>query len=119
MCKRCGGAFGDPFNDISITAGVLTVDHFGGSNWKWSFNHKFRYQNDDFYLIGKTSNSYFGGHDCDKLNDFASTNFEDINYITGDRTRKKISDDCKLLLDKKDKIKTTPLKNMSACVIEN
>ena len=49
-----GGMMGDPFEGINITNGILEINHFGGSRWKWSYTHKYRYQKGDFYLIGAT-----------------------------------------------------------------
>ncbi|MFM2229168.1 MAG: hypothetical protein RL607_426 [Bacteroidota bacterium] len=52
-----GGMMGDPFGAIEIKNGVLWVSQNGGSSWKWGFTDKYRYQEDDFYLIGYKSNS--------------------------------------------------------------
>lgn len=122
MCKDCGGAMGDPFVGVSIEKNTLTVYHYGGTAWRWSVDTKFRYQNDDFYLIGKTKNSFWIMADCDENAnaDDAAKDYEDVNYITGDRIRKKTSEQCKVLLDKKDKIKTKPLIKMAnSKVIDN
>ena len=58
MCKDCGGVFGDPFNDITIQKEVLVISHYGGSSDRWSFTDRFRFQNNNWYLIGKTQYSY-------------------------------------------------------------
>lgn len=109
LCKGCGGVFGDPFNGIDINKNVLTVNHYGGSAWRWSYISKYRYQNNDFYLIGKTDYSYWDVKNCDKYGEFAGTSFEETNFVTGDHVLKKISENCKLLADKKDKVKIRPL----------
>lgn len=119
MCKQCGGVFGDPFSDVVIHKGILVVDHYGGSNWRWTYSTKFRYQEGSFCLAGQTRNSFFNVGDCDKLGDAPGTDFEDINFVTGDRERKKISQECKLLLHKKDKIKVKPLVKLADYKIEN
>jgi hypothetical protein len=118
MCKQCGGAFGDPFAGIEISKGVLIVYHYGGTSWKWAYTHRFRYQEGDFYLIGKTANSFWSVEECEALGDFAGTNLEDINYLTGQFEIKKISEDCKLLQHKKGKMKISPLKKLSKVSIE-
>lgn len=41
MCQDCGGIFGDPYAGITFSADTLTLDHYGGSNWRWSVTHKF------------------------------------------------------------------------------
>ena len=54
-----GGTMGDPFQEIEIKNGILAIKHYGGSSWHWSYTHKYRYQNNDFYLIGvSTTNSF-------------------------------------------------------------
>jgi hypothetical protein len=119
MCKPCGGAFGDPFQVISIKRGILVINHYGGSNWRWSYNHKFRFQNNDWFLIGQTSFSYWCVEMCDKLNDFAGLKYEDINFITGQYKKKEISEDCKLLVSKNGKKTIAPLEQLSDFIIDN
>jgi hypothetical protein len=109
MCKGCGGIFGDPYAGIEISKNVLTVHHYGGSAWRWSDDLKFRYQNTDLYLIGRSAHSYWNVKMCDKLGDFAGTDIEETNFVTGDHYIKKISENCKLTTDKKNKIKIKPL----------
>ena len=47
---------GDPFEGIEIKNGILIINHWGGSSWKWSLSDKYRFQNNQFQLIGHTSN---------------------------------------------------------------
>ena len=119
MCKDCGGIFGDPFAGISIIGNVLEIYHYGGSNWRWSYTHKFRYQGNGFYLIGKRSHSYWNVMNCEKLDDFAGTDYDDINFLTGQFESKKISEDCKLLENKKGKRKREPLVALEKFEIDN
>lgn len=120
MCKECGGIFGDPFAGIVIAKGVLVIDHYGGSNWRWSYTHRFRYQQGDFYLVGQTSNSYWNVAMCEKLDDFAGRKYKDENLITGAYEQKEISEEgCKLLVNKKGKQKILPLVKLSAFNLEN
>ena len=81
--------------------------------------HKFRYQKGDFYLIGQSILSYWDVKNCEKLNDFAGTDYEDINFLTGQYERKKISEDCKLLENKKGKKKVQPLVSLAKFEINN
>lgn len=69
-----GGMMGDPFDGIEIKNGVLHISHWGGSSWKWSTIDKYRYQNDQFELIGFTS-TY--GKPCEYWREF------DFNVSTG------------------------------------
>ena len=119
LCKYCGGVFGDPFAGIEIKKNVLNIYHYGGSNWKWSYTHKFRFQNGGFYLIGQISNSWWAVKPCDKLNDFAGLEYEDINFITGHFEKKSISKECKLLENKRSKRKVEPLISLTEFTIEN
>lgn len=52
--SRHGGVMGEPFEDISIEKGCIVISHSGGSRDKWSYIHRYRFQNDDWYLIGAT-----------------------------------------------------------------
>ncbi|MEO6452595.1 MAG: hypothetical protein ABIN97_00920 [Ginsengibacter sp.] len=118
LCKDCGGVFGDPFQGIEIKENVLNIYHYGGSAWRWSYTHKFRFQNNHWYLIGQTINSYWCVKHCDKLDDFAGTNNEDINFITGHYEVRKVSENCKLLINKKGKKKIQPLLALNKFSIE-
>ncbi|MFC3846705.1 hypothetical protein [Paenibacillus sp. PFR10] len=71
-----GGTFGDPFDDIIIDRGSIVLSDFGGSRWKWSDKYRFRFQNNDWYLIGLTKTSYDGAT--------AATDEDDYNLLTGD-----------------------------------
>jgi hypothetical protein len=112
-CKSCGGSYGDPFSGIDIKNGVLTISHHGGSAWQWEYIRKFKWIKDNLYLIGKSDLNYWDIKFCKKYNDYAATDFEDINLLNGKRHRKKISEDCKLLLDKWDMVDVGPLVPLS------
>ncbi|HEX7904318.1 MAG TPA: hypothetical protein VF487_10595 [Chitinophagaceae bacterium] len=120
MCRYCGGVFGEPFDYVIIEKGVLNIHHYGGSTWRWSETHKFRYQKNEFYLIGETSYLYWNVSNCEALGEFAGTHYKDVNFITGDYEEKKVSDEgCKLLVNKKGKQKILPLKKLTAFSLEN
>jgi hypothetical protein len=118
MCKECGGIFGDPFAGISITKGILIIDHYGGSAWKWAYTHKFRYQQNDIYLIGETDHSFWSVNHCEALDDFAGTNYKDVNLVTGAYEEKVISEECKLVKNKKGKQKVVPLTKLKDFSLE-
>ncbi|HBW36642.1 hypothetical protein [Desulfosporosinus sp. BICA1-9] len=79
-----GGVFGDPFETISVDRGSILLSFYGGSNWRWYKQYRFRFQDDGWYLIGATLGSYFTGtttkDDADE---------EDYNLLTGDYIIKK------------------------------
>lgn len=43
LCSWCGGVHGDPFQRVTAGNGWFTVDHFGGSGWRWTRRIRFRY----------------------------------------------------------------------------
>ena len=43
MCSRCGGVFGDPFEGVAAGRNTFTVEHYGGSNWRWKYSYTFNY----------------------------------------------------------------------------
>jgi hypothetical protein len=47
LCKTCGGVHGDPFVRIWAEKKKFGIDHFGGSNWKWSDHSEFGYSRRD------------------------------------------------------------------------
>jgi len=119
LCKQCGGVFGDPFADMTIKKNVLTINHYGGSAWRWELTHRFRYQQNDFYMIGETNYSYWDVKMCNKAGDFAGTDLKDVNYLTGQYEEKKITEECKVLVNKRGKRPVQPLKKLSDFKIEN
>ncbi|MFZ2099319.1 MAG: hypothetical protein WAU86_02005, partial [Oricola sp.] len=49
-----GGAFGDPFEGISIERGSIVADHYGGSRWRWGMTVRFRFDDGDWRMTGMT-----------------------------------------------------------------
>jgi hypothetical protein len=41
--KDEGGVFGDPFEGIAIRRGYFSIEHYGGSAWRWTRVITFRY----------------------------------------------------------------------------
>ena len=110
LCKQCGGVFGDPFSDLSISAkGVLGIDHYGGSIDRWSYNEKFRYQDDHFFLIGSTSDGVNVGRECPDKSVNSEHSHQDNNWLTGDEQISQTDEKCKLIKNVKHKINVTPL----------
>jgi hypothetical protein len=79
-----GGVWGDPLEGVSIDRGSLLIDFYGGSNWRWYSKYRFRFQNNDWYLIGATLGSYFTGNTT-----MENADEEDYNLLTGDFIKKK------------------------------
>ncbi len=80
-----GGAMGNSFEGISIERNCIVIYHFGGMRQKWSYTHRFRYQNEDFYLIGVTVNF---GSPCDYWENF------DYNLSSGKIKYEKETENC-------------------------
>jgi len=80
-----GGMMGDPYGDIEIKNGILIINQNGGSSWKWGYTDKYRFQNNEFELIGYTSNY---GKLCEYWANF------DFNLSTGKIIYKKEFEDC-------------------------
>lgn len=59
-CYSCGGVVGDPFQDIYIKNGFFTIEHFGGTSWRWTRNITFKYAYEDakWYLYQETESSF-------------------------------------------------------------
>ncbi len=83
--SRDGGMMGDPFGDLEIKKGLLLVSQNGGSSWKWGHTDMYRYQNNEFYLIGYSSNY---GKPCEYWTDV------DFNLSTGKMIVKKEYESC-------------------------
>ncbi|MDB5271861.1 MAG: hypothetical protein JWO58_228 [Chitinophagaceae bacterium] len=69
-----GGMMGDPFGEVNIKNNVLTIYHSGGSSWKWGTTDKYRFQHNDWELIGYLSEY---GKPCEYMASF------DFNLSTG------------------------------------
>jgi len=74
LCYDCGGVFGDPFSQVVIKNGFFTVEHYGGSNWRWTRLITFRYQPKarKWYLHKDGGDSYHTG-DPDKVETVVKT----------------------------------------------
>lgn len=83
--SRGGGMMGDPFEEMTIYKGILQISHFGGSSWKWGHTDKYRFQDNEFYLIGY-SGSY--GKPCEYWTEV------DFNISTGKMIVKKEYEAC-------------------------
>ena len=46
LCKDCGGIYGDPYDGMAIKNGYFSIEHYGGSNWRWTRVMTFKYNAD-------------------------------------------------------------------------
>jgi hypothetical protein len=75
LSDQAGGMMGNPYAGISIERRAIVIQHFGGSRDKWNYRHRYRFQNNNWYLIGAEVNF---GAPCDNFTKF------DYNLSTGD-----------------------------------
>lgn len=47
MCSECGGMMGDPFMGVTVGKNTFTVNHYGGSAWRWTVDYRFNYSRID------------------------------------------------------------------------
>lgn len=43
LCAGCGGVMGDPYQGITIKGGYFSIEHYGGSSWRWTRIITFKY----------------------------------------------------------------------------
>ena len=36
LCFGCGGVFGDPYAGITVKDNYFSIEHYGGSAWRWT-----------------------------------------------------------------------------------
>lgn len=97
LSTQSGGLMGNPFSGIKIERRCIVIDHFGGSRIKWNYTHRYRFQNNNWYVIGATINF---GAPCDYFTDL------DYNMVTGDVIASNTTEDC----DENDEPTTTEWK---------
>ncbi len=87
-CINCGGMMGDPFSGISIKNGYFSVEHYGGSAWRWSriITYKYSKRDKEWYLHKDGSESFHTTEpekvesQIETIKDFGQVRFEDF-YI--------------------------------------
>lgn len=60
LCRSCGGVFGDPYESSVIKDGYFSIQHYGGSNWRWTRIITFKYnkEKNTFVLHRDAGESY-------------------------------------------------------------
>jgi hypothetical protein len=67
LCEGCGGVFGDPFAGLSAATNTFSVNHYGGSGWRWSTMAKFNYsRRDATWQLVEVDESSFHASEPDK-----------------------------------------------------
>jgi hypothetical protein len=67
-CIDCGGMMGDPFMDIVIKKEYFSIEHYGGSGWRWTRTITFKYSPaDNYWYLHKDGGDSFHAADPDKV----------------------------------------------------
>ncbi len=110
LCKSCGGLFGDPYAGLKIEKGVLLLQLFGGDGQRWSIDSEFRYQQGNFYLVGRTDLGFrLAAEPCPHSDYRAGYNYRSTDFVTGAYEVIRVSERCKLLEHRRGHQKVQPL----------
>lgn len=67
FCRQCGGVFGDPFESLAASNKSFTVQHYGGSSWRWTNAFTFNYsRKDETWQLVKVEEGSFHASEPDK-----------------------------------------------------
>ncbi len=89
LCEGCGGVFGDPYEGLAIKNGYFSVEHYGGSNWRWTkiITFKFSEKENTWFLHRDAGVSFNSGDPegteteiVDHKEDYGKLKFVDYNY---------------------------------------
>lgn len=86
-CIDCGGMMGDPYMGITIKNGYFSVEHYGGSAWRWTRIITYKYSKvDKDWLLHKDGSEGFHIGEPDTIwrsvetsKDFGKVKFEDFD----------------------------------------
>jgi uncharacterized protein YecT (DUF1311 family) len=87
LCYDCGGIMGDPYEGITIKNGYFSIEHYGGSNWRWTEIITYKYSEiENNWFLHKKGGVSFHTSDPNKMEektetkkDFGLIKFEDFN----------------------------------------
>jgi hypothetical protein len=103
-----GAMLGDPYSPMEIQNGSLILNFTGGGPSMWVLKYRFRYQNNDWYLIGATNTGLVRGT--------GDVETYDYNFITGDVEIKKGNISEEKEMKKKINIGKTPLRTFKTFI---
>jgi hypothetical protein len=86
-CIDCGGMMGDPYMGLTIKNGYFSVEHYGGSAWRWSriITYKYSKEKKEWFLHKDGSESFNAGepekvkHKTRTTKDFGKVAFADFD----------------------------------------
>lgn len=88
MCSSCGGMMGDPYQGITIKKGFFSVEHYGGSGWRWTHISTFKYApTDRQWYLHREGGEHFHAAEPEKsetsietVKDFGRIAFPNYDY---------------------------------------
>lgn len=81
-CRTCGGVMGDPFQGVHVETGRFTVEHYGGSSWRWSASYTFAWsRRDQSWQLVRVEHTSFHASDPDKVETKVHTPPKDFGLI--------------------------------------
>ncbi|TRX36952.1 hypothetical protein FNW52_06855 [Flavobacterium sp. ZT3R18] len=91
-CIDCGGMMGDPFVEVVIKNGYFTIEHYGGSAWRWTRNITFKYDaKENYWFLHKIISESFHAPDSENVattmetkKDFGKVPFEKFDIYKED-----------------------------------
>jgi len=91
-CIDCGGIMGDPFMGVVIKNGYFSVEHYGGSAWRWSRVITYKYSKEENnWFLHKDGGESFHASEPEKVEtkvettkDFGKILFRDFNIYAED-----------------------------------
>lgn len=67
-CIDCGGVMGDPFMDVVIKKGYFSIEHCGGSAWRWTRIITFKFSPaDNYWFLHKDGGDSFHAAEPEKV----------------------------------------------------
>lgn len=67
-CKTCGGLVGDPYVGISVKPPFFTIEHYGGSAWRWNQYITFKYSKEhNEFILHKLGTETFHASSPEKI----------------------------------------------------
>ena len=88
-CSDCGGMMGDPFQGITIKNGYFSIEHYGGSAWRWTkiITYKFS-KADNHWFLHRDGGEFFHAAEPEKSKsnmrtkkDFGNVRFEEFDIF--------------------------------------
>ena len=82
LCRDCGGVMGDPFQGVHVEKGRFTIEHYGGSSWRWSASYTFGWsRRDQSWQLVRVETTSFHASEPDKAETEVHTPPKDFGLI--------------------------------------